>query len=153
MNFLTLPDLVLINILLYLSCEDVLDAFHVFCDRIEKLFEERRGFEQIGLALNSTHQQFTVIKNVWLYELIKSIVGDNVSPYVLILFNLQCLFHSLTNFRLISGRTCTIVNDCLRRKTEIYRDRARLPYTTRVHGVIRWETDSVYGDRTKVLSD
>jgi hypothetical protein len=51
------------------------------------------------------------------------------------------------------GRTCTIVNDRLRRKTEIYRDRARLPYTTRVHGVIRWETDSVYGDRTKMLSD
>jgi len=51
------------------------------------------------------------------------------------------------------GRTCTIVNDRLRRTTEIYRDRARLPYTTRVHGLIRRETDSVYGDRTKILSD
>ncbi len=51
------------------------------------------------------------------------------------------------------GRTCTIVNDLLRRTTEIYRDCARLPYTTRAHGVIQWETDSVYGDRTKMLSD
>ncbi len=32
-------------------------------------------------------------------------------------------------------------------------EHARLPYTTRAHGVIRWETDSVYGDRTKMLSD
>jgi hypothetical protein len=51
------------------------------------------------------------------------------------------------------GRTCTIANDRLQRTTEIYRDRARLPYTTRVNGLIRRETDSVYGDRTKILSD
>jgi hypothetical protein len=45
------------------------------------------------------------------------------------------------------------MHDRKRPLTEIYRDRARLPYATRVHGIIRWETDSVYGDRTKVLSD
>jgi hypothetical protein len=47
------------------------------------------------------------------------------------------------------GRTYTVVNDRLRRKTEIYGDRTRLPYTMRVYGVIRWETDFVYGDRKK----
>jgi hypothetical protein len=35
---------------------------------------------------------------------------------------------------------------------DIQRSRT-LPYMTRVHRVIRWETDFVYGDRTKILSD
>ena len=51
------------------------------------------------------------------------------------------------------GRTCTLVNDRLRRKTEIYGGRAQLPYTMCVYGAIRWETDSVYGDRTKIRTD
>jgi hypothetical protein len=113
MNLLTLPDSVLINIFLYLSCEDVLNAFRAFFDKIEKLFEERRGFEQIGLPLNFSHQQFTVIKNFWRCELIKSIVVDNVSPYVLILFNSQCLFHSLTNFCLMHFQQTDCVKDFL----------------------------------------
>ena len=64
MNLLLLQDLILINILSYLSCEDVLCAFYAFFDKNEKLIEERRGFEQIRLPLNFTHQQFTVIKYV-----------------------------------------------------------------------------------------
>jgi hypothetical protein len=51
------------------------------------------------------------------------------------------------------GRTCTVVNDRLRWKTEIYGGRTQDPYTGTVYGVKRWETDTVYGDRIKKRSD
>jgi hypothetical protein len=81
MNSILLPDLILINIVSYLSCEErVLYAFQAFFNKIEKLIEERRGFEQIRLQLNFPHQQFDVLKNIWRYELVKSIVVDDTSP-------------------------------------------------------------------------
>ena len=51
------------------------------------------------------------------------------------------------------GRICTIVNDRLRRKAEIYGDHTQVSYTGTVYGMKRWETDSVYGDRIKIRSD
>jgi hypothetical protein len=51
------------------------------------------------------------------------------------------------------GRIYTVVNDRLRRKTEIYGGRKRLPHTGPVYDVKRSETDSVYGDRVKIRSD
>jgi hypothetical protein len=53
----------------------------------------------------------------------------------------------------IPGRTCTVVNDRLRWKTEIYGGRTQDPCTGTVYGVKRWETDTVYGDRIKIRSD
>jgi hypothetical protein len=51
------------------------------------------------------------------------------------------------------GRIGTVVNDRLRRKTEIYGGRTRTPHTGTVYDVKRSETDSVYGDRVKIRSD
>jgi hypothetical protein len=51
------------------------------------------------------------------------------------------------------GRTDTLVNDRLRRETEIYGGRTHGPYTICVYGAIRSETESVYGDREKIRSD
>ena len=51
------------------------------------------------------------------------------------------------------GRIGTVVNDRLRRKTEIYGGRTRTPYTSTVYDGKRSETDSVYGDRVKIRSD
>jgi hypothetical protein len=54
--------------------------------------------------------------------------------------------------RLIPGRTGTVVNDRLRRETEIYGGRTHLAYTICVYGAIRSETESVHGDREKIRS-
>jgi hypothetical protein len=67
-------------------------------------------------------------------------------------------FHTLQNdilfvFTVNPGRIGTVVNDRLRRKTEIYGDRTRTPHTGTVYDVKRSETDSVYGDRVKIRSD
>ncbi len=51
------------------------------------------------------------------------------------------------------GRTCTVVNDRLRWRTETYGGRTQNPYTGTVYGVKRWEMDTVYGDRMKIRSD
>ncbi len=51
------------------------------------------------------------------------------------------------------GRIVMVVNDRLRRKTEIYGGRTRTPHTGTVYDVKRLETDSVYGDRVKIRSD
>ncbi len=51
------------------------------------------------------------------------------------------------------GRIGTVVNDRLRRKTEIYGGRTRTSHTGTVYDVKRSETDSVYGDRVKIRSD
>jgi hypothetical protein len=54
---------------------------------------------------------------------------------------------------LYPGRTCTVVNDRLRWKTETYGGRTQDPYTSTLYGVKRWEMDTVYGDRMKIQSD
>jgi len=48
------------------------------------------------------------------------------------------------------GRTRTVVNDRLRRLTEVNEDRLRPPCTISVYGAERQETDSVYGGREKI---
>jgi hypothetical protein len=63
------------------------------------------------------------------------------------------LFYKFNYWYTIPGRTCTVVNDRLRRKTEIYGVRTQVPYTGTVYGVKRWKTDSVYGDRIKIRSN
>ncbi len=51
------------------------------------------------------------------------------------------------------GRIGTVVNDRLRRKTDIYAGRTRTPYTGTVYDVKQSETDSANGDRVKIRSD
>jgi hypothetical protein len=79
-----------------------------------------------------------------LHRKIKNVCMHNYSSFFLF---------SFWNKPMYPGRTCTVVNDRLRWKTEIYGGRTQDPYTGTVYGVKRWETDTVYGDRIKNRSD
>jgi hypothetical protein len=104
-DFMSLPDLVLLEILSYLSCEDVLYAFDSLnLNRLNDLIVERGAFRQICLSPSLSMQQYKYLMNgVWSLHLVKSLVVRDVFAkfFVFILPLKSRLLPLLTDLRLI----------------------------------------------------
>lgn len=100
-HLLSLPDIVLLEVFGYLSCEDVLYAFGDFHNvRLINLLGEHGAFEQICLSSKLSRQQYTYLSNgIWRYDLVRSFVCKEIfSDYVVNLTPCQ-IFPSLTDLR------------------------------------------------------
>jgi hypothetical protein len=75
-HFLSLPDLVLLDVFWCLSCEDVLYAFaQLGICRLTELLAERGAFRHICLSYLLPKEQFTYLtKHVWSPQFVRSLV-------------------------------------------------------------------------------
>jgi hypothetical protein len=106
MHLTSLPDLVLLDIFSYLSCEDALYSFaelNIF--RLVDLLVERGAFRHICLSSALPFYQYTVLaQRIWCFNLVRSLVIqdafiDIVSPHAR-----WRLFPSLIDLRLLHQR-------------------------------------------------
>jgi hypothetical protein len=73
---MSLPDIVLLEIFTYLSCEDALYAFADLQEsHLINLFTEHGAFQQICLSSQLSRGQYLVLSNgTWCYDLVRSFV-------------------------------------------------------------------------------
>jgi hypothetical protein len=99
-HFSSLPDIVLLEIFSHLSCEDALYAFADLHDfHLVDLLQERGAYRHMCLSSQLSVRQFTLLKRIWRYDLVRSLVCKH-------LFSdfdyMACqVFPSLTEFRLL----------------------------------------------------
>jgi hypothetical protein len=106
MNFLSLADIVLLEIFSYLSCEDALDAFADLQDfRLVQLLKERGAFYQICLSSQLSIQRYTFLAlNIWRFDLVRSFVCKELFSDFFRNFITHQRFPSLTELRLLYVR-------------------------------------------------
>jgi hypothetical protein len=75
-HFTSLPDIVLLEIFTYLSCEDALYAFaNLQESHLIDLLTEHGAFRQICLSSQLSRHQYLVLSNgIWRYDLVRSFV-------------------------------------------------------------------------------
>jgi hypothetical protein len=75
-HFTSLPDVVLLDVFTYLSCEDALYAFADLQEsHLIDLLTEHGAFRQICLSSQlSRHQYLILSKGIWRYDLVRSFV-------------------------------------------------------------------------------
>lgn len=111
-RFTALPDLAVLEIFSYLSCEDVLYAFaRLHNERLFRLIIERGAFQQICLSSQMDRQKYyDLARGVWRFDLIRSLVCREVFSDVIVQFSPCPHFTSLTDLRLLAiGRVGDIV--------------------------------------------
>ena len=97
-HFLLLPDVVLLEIFAYLSCEDVLYAFGSFQDvHLLDLLTKYGAFRQICLSSQLPMHQYEILASgIWSYDLVRSFVCKEIfSDFIFYLTPCQ-IFPSLT---------------------------------------------------------
>ena len=102
---MSLPDMVLLEILSYLSCEDALYAIvSLHSDRFDRLLAERGAFRQICLSATLPTEQYRFLLNgVWSLHAVKSLILDRVFPDFSTAFPpFRQPLPSLTHLRLIA---------------------------------------------------
>lgn len=103
-NFMSIPDLVLLEILSYLSCEDALCTIgSLHSDRLNHLLVERGAFRQICLSpILSARQYDWLLDGVWCLQSVESLVLHGAfAEFFISLSLLQKTLPSLTDLRLI----------------------------------------------------
>ena len=105
-HLMLLPDIVLLEIFSYLSCEDVLYAFGSFQDfDLLPLLTERGAFRQICLSSElSLHHYDVLLNDIWRYDLVRSLVSKEMFSDFLFHFTPCEIFPSLTELRLFCLR-------------------------------------------------
>jgi hypothetical protein len=105
-HFMSLPDIVLLEIFTYLSCEDVLYAFADLQEsHLINLLTEHGAFRQICLSSQLSRRQYIVLSNdIWRYDLVRSFVCKEMfSDFINDLTPCQ-IFPFLTNLRILCLR-------------------------------------------------
>jgi len=100
-HFLSLPDIVLLEIFTYLSCEDILYAFADLHDfHLNDLLTEHRAFRHICLSSQLSRRQYQVLsQGIWRYDSVRSLVCKEMfSDFIMDLTPCQ-IFTSLTELR------------------------------------------------------
>ncbi len=108
-HLMSLPDLVLLEVFSYLSCEDVLYAFGNLHDfRLSDLLTERGAFRHICLSSQLSRHQYQVLsKGIWRCDLVRSFVCKEMfSDFINYLTPCQ-IFPSLTELRVFFLRCVT----------------------------------------------
>jgi hypothetical protein len=95
-----LPELVLLEVLSYLSCEDALDAFACVNALLNRLLGERGAFYHIHLSSSLSRRQWIAFYNMWPRYLIQSLTVRDVFTNLLSTL-IPWSFPSLTQLRLI----------------------------------------------------
>jgi hypothetical protein len=98
-HFLSLPDIVLLEIFAYLSYEDILYGFGDLHDlHLNDLFMEHGAFRQICLSSQLSSYQYQVLSNgIWRYDLIRSFVCKEMFSDFIMDFTPCQIFTSLTD--------------------------------------------------------
>ncbi len=102
-HFMSLPDIVFLEIFTYLSCEDVLYAFADLQEsNLIDLLKEHGAFRQICLSSQLPRRQYLVLSNgIWLYDLVRSIICKEMfSDFIFYLTPCQ-IFSCLTELRIL----------------------------------------------------
>ena len=105
-NFSSLPDIVLLEIFTYLSCEDLLYAFVNLQEHyLINLLTEHGAFRHIRLSSQLPRRQYLVLsKGIWRYNLVRSLVCEEMFSDC-IRFSAPCqIFPCLTELRMLSLR-------------------------------------------------
>ncbi len=100
-HFMSLPDIIFLEIFTYLSCEDALYAFADLHDfHLIDLLTEHGAFRQICLSSQLSRHQYDVLSTgIWRYDLVRSFVCKEIfSDYVSYLTPCE-RFTSLTELR------------------------------------------------------
>ena len=103
-NFMSLPDLVLLECLSYLSCEDALCTIgSLHSDRLNHLLVERGAFRQICLSPTLSARRYEwLLDGVWSLQSVESLVLHGVfAEFFIPLSLLKNPLPSLTDLRLI----------------------------------------------------
>jgi len=108
-HFMLLPDIVLLEIFSYLSCEDVLYAFGDLHDfYLLDLLTEHGAFRQICLSSKLSRHQYQVLsKGIWCYDLVRSFVCKEMFSDYIIHFTPCQIFTSLTEMQVFCLRCLT----------------------------------------------
>ena len=108
-HFLSLPDVVLLDIFSYLSCENVLYAFGSFQDvHLLDLLTECGAFGQICLSSQLPRHQYEVLASgIWRYDLVRSLVCKEMFSDFIYYLTPSQRFPSLTELRICSLRCFT----------------------------------------------
>ena len=112
-HFLSLSDIVLLEIFQYLSCEDVLCAFASSQnDHLNDLLGERGAFRQIRLSSQLSRAQHLILsKGIWRNDLVQSFIcKDRFSDFLTDLTPCP-IFPLLTELRIL-GLRCTTYCTC-----------------------------------------
>ena len=100
-HFVFLPDIVLLEIFSYLSCEDILYAFGSLqeVDPLH-LLTECGAFHQIRLSSQLSRHQYKVLsENIWRYDLVRSFVCKEMFSDFMVYLTPCQVFPSLTQLR------------------------------------------------------
>jgi len=102
-HFMSLPDLVLLEVFSYLSCEDVLYAFgdlHAF--HFYDLLTEHGAFRHMCLSSQLSRHQYYILSNgIWRFDLVRSLICKEMFSDFLVGFTPCQIFPSLTELRLL----------------------------------------------------
>jgi hypothetical protein len=100
-RFLSLPDIALLEIFSYLSCEDILYAFADLHDfHLDDLLTEHGAFRHICLSSQLSRWQYQVLsQGIWRYDSVRLLVCKEMfSDFIMDLTPCQ-IFTSLTDLR------------------------------------------------------
>jgi hypothetical protein len=102
-HFLSLPDIVVLEIFTYLSCEDALYAFVNLQDsNLINLLMGHGAFRQICLSSQLTRHQYLVLsKGIWRYNLVRSFVCKEMFSDFVNYFAPRQIFPCLTELRIL----------------------------------------------------
>ncbi len=105
-HFLSLTDIVLLEIFTYLSCEDLLYAFaNLQESHLINLLIEHGAFRHICLSSQLPRRQYLVLSNgIWRYNLVRSLVCKEMFSDCIHYFAPCQIFPCLTDLRLLSLR-------------------------------------------------
>ena len=105
-NFLSLPEVVLLEIFTYLSCEDLLYAFvNLQESHVVNLLMEHGAFRHICFSSQLPRRQYLVLSNgIWRYNLVRSLVCKDMFSDTIGCFTPCQIFPCLTELRLLSLR-------------------------------------------------
>jgi hypothetical protein len=149
-HFMLLPDIVLLEMFAYLSCEDVLYAFADLHDvHLLDLLTEHGAFRHICLSSQLSRHQYNVLSTgVWRYDLVRSFVCkemfsdfiNNLTPCQIfpsltelrVLF-LRCSTDNLTEFVIAHSTTLTHFSVTRSEQTFILESYRRFLYTVLPH--------------------
>ena len=109
-QFVLLPDIVLLEVFSYLSCEDVLYAFgNLNNARLFDLLEEHGAFRQICLSSQLSRFKYHVLsQGIWRYHLVRSLVCKEMFSDFIAHLTPCPIFPSLTELRILSLRYASI---------------------------------------------
>ncbi len=102
----SLPDLVLLEIFSYLSCEDALYAIaELNINRLNGMLAERGAFRQIHLSSALSYQRYIILaERIWRFDSVLSLVVEGIFADGLFLLAPRRVFSSLADLRILYAR-------------------------------------------------